>query len=229
MTGDPLPGVPALRVLDVVDPAPVERLHQLQAIHAEHFPDYLHVLDELEHDWRAGSDDPAVVVHQLLLLHDDDPVGEFVVHTNLRRGIVLRHYLAVRERARPLLHPGWVTHLVSAVADLGQRDTAAAGVPLLAMTSEVQERHLAGWRRLGHRPLEIGYAEPRWGKGWREHGAPQLLPITPVVLLLHDGQERPFGEVALAGVSAFLLDHYRLPSDHPQVAEILSRAAALPD
>jgi hypothetical protein len=233
--GVPLEGVPALRVLDVVPPVRVERLRQLQDIHARHFPDYLHVVDELEQDWRDGAADPAVVVHQLLLLHEDEPVGEFIVHTNLRRGIVLRHYLAVDEPARPLLRPGWVTHLVDAVAELGRRDAAAAARPLLAMTSEVQEHHLAGWRRLGHRPLDIGYAEPRWGKHWRDHGPVQMLPITPVVALLPDGRvrpdgsPRPFAEVAHAGVTAFLVDHYRLPPDHPEVAAILARAAALPD
>ena len=48
--------------------------------------------------------------------------------------------------------------------------------------------------------------------------------MVPNVKLTDAGQQRPLSEVIVAAVSAFLLDHYLLPSDEPTVAGILERA-----
>ena len=222
----PLPGVPGVHVVDVVAPTTAELVAGLQAVHARHFPGYPHVLDEIRHDALHSGDDPQVVVHQLLLLRDGRPSGEFLVHTNLRRGVVLRHHLAMDRDARADLPKDWLTRLVAHAVTLARRDAEAAGRPLAAMVSEVQPQHLAGWERLGYRALDVGYGEPRHGRGWAAHGPADLMPITPVVLLLPDGAGRPFGEVARDCLAAFLVDHYRLPPEAPEVAAILRRAAA---
>lgn len=223
-----LPGVPALVVVDVVRRrTPRRQLQDLQAVHLRHFPDYPHVVDELARGWSDADPDPSLVVHQWLLLQQGRPVGEFVFHTNVTRHTVVRQHLAVDADARAALPVGWLASLTDAVQSVGQVDAAAAGGVLWSLMSEVGPHHVAGWRRLGYVPLDIGYAEPVHGRGWADHGPPTFHHLTPVLHLTATGAALPLGAVAGEAVRAFLLDHYRLPEDEPTVAGILARAAAL--
>ena len=92
-------GVP-LTLLDVGDPRLTGpqigiALSGLEQVHMRHFSDYPHMIEEIGR-WREdGWPDPDVVVHNWLALHDGGPVGEFLVHTNTRRGIILFHFFAV--------------------------------------------------------------------------------------------------------------------------------------
>lgn len=219
-----------LQAIDVMGPDADDALvAQLRAVHLRHFPDHPHVADELAAAARDGSFDPAVVVHQWLLLLDDEPVGEYVFHVNTRRGIMLRHFLAVDQPARKRLPIRWIAAITARVQEQGEQDMEPTGRPLLAMMSEVNPHHLDGWRRLGYRTLDIGYREPHHGKHWAEHGEPTYFEMTPCVKLTAAGERLPISEVAQAAAYAFLVDHYRLPEDDPTVAGILARARVLAD
>ena len=83
-----VPGVP-LDFVDVGDPGLTAKqaraaLDALASVHMRHFDDYPHMLDEFER-WRAhGWPDPDVDPHIWMAMREEQPVGEFVVHTNTR-------------------------------------------------------------------------------------------------------------------------------------------------
>lgn len=223
-------GVPALSAVDVMgDGATDERIAQITAVHLRHFPDHPHVAEEMERAAREGTFDPEVVVHQWLLISEDQPVGEYIFHVNTRRGIVLRHFLAVDQPVRKGLPIRWIAAITAAVQRQGELDMDPTGRPLLAMMSEVSPHHLEGWRRLGYRTLDIGYREPYHGKHWADFGAPDYFEMSPCVRVTDAGAALPISAVAEAAAQAFLIDHYRLPADDPTVAGILARAQALTD
>ena len=207
----------------------VEQLAQLQQVHRGHFPDHLHVAEEMALAWEHGSHDPEVVVHAWLITRSGQPVGEYIFHTNLRRGIVLRHFLAIDAAVRADFPRGWLSDLVAWVEAVGAADCAAHGRPFLGMTGEISAQYLPGWFRMGHRTMDVGYLEPYHGKHWAEYGEPVFFEMTPTLKVSDYGLTVPLSCVATAAVSAFLLDHYRLPPEHPVVAGILARAAALTD
>jgi hypothetical protein len=221
-------GVPGLQVLELMGMAPdQERIRQLREVHLRHFPDHAHVVDEMEMAIRSGTFDPAVVIHQWLLLIDDEPVGEYIFHVNTRRGIMLRHFLAIDQLVRKQLPLRWLASLTATVQSIGERDAADHGVILLAMMSEIKPNQLEGWRRLGYRTFEIGYREPFHGKHWADFGEPTFFEMTPCVKLTTDGERLPITEVATAAVLAFLVDHYRLPEGNATVQKILTSARTL--
>ena len=227
-TGLEIDGAGGLHRIDVLGPDVDEiRLAQLQEAHLRHFPEHAHVADEMAAAFAGGSFDPEVVVHQWLLLLDDEPVGEYIFHVNTRRGIMLRHFLAVDQPARKRLPLRWLSNITAQVQAQGEADSSKGRVPMLAMMSEVKPSHLEGWRRLGYRTLEIGYLEPLHGKHWADFGEPEFFEMTPCVKITDAGADRPIGEVAAAGVYAFSVDHYRLPEDNPTVVSMLKRARAL--
>jgi hypothetical protein len=227
-TGLEIDGAGGLRRIDVLGPDVAQsRLAELQAVHLRHFPDHAHVTDEMAAAFESGSFDPEVVVHQWLLLLDDEPVGEYIFHVNTRRGIMLRHFLAVDQPARKRLPLRWLGNITALVQAQGEADASQGRTPLLAMMSEVKPSHLEGWRRLGYRTLEIGYLEPFHGKHWPDFGEPEFFEMTPCVKLTDEGAARPIGEVAAAAVYAFSVDHYRLPEDNATVLAMLERARAL--
>lgn len=225
-----IPGVEGLQAVDVMGASATDdRIEQLRAIHLSHFPDHPHVADEMEAAARTGSFDPEVAVHQWLLLLDGEPVGEYIFHVNTRRGVMLRHFLAVDQPARKRLPLRWISSITARVQEQGEADMASTGRPLVAMMSEVNPHHLEGWRRLGYRTLDIGYREPYHGKHWADFGQPTYFEMSPCVKLTPAGEALPINEVARAAALAFLIDHYQLPADDETVAGILARAEMLAD
>ena len=227
-TGFDITGAPGLRGVDVMGPdADPGLLADLQAVHLRHFPDHPHIADEMADAVANGSFDSEVVVHQWLLTLDGEPVGEYIFHVNTRRGVMLRHFLAVDQPARKRLPLRWLGNITAQVQAQGEADSVGARSPLLLMMSEVKPSHLEGWRRLGYRTLEIGYLEPFHGKHWPDFGPPEFFEMTPCVKLTDEGASRPISEVAQAAVYAFSVDHYRLPADNATVLAMLERARAL--
>lgn len=229
----PLEHVPGVSIVDVRPGVSRRRLGQLQDVHQRWFPDHPHVIDEMADAWAEGPFDPDVAVHQWLLLVEEKPRGLFIFHVNLRRGVVVRHFLAMDEEVRQHLDEDWARHLIDACERQARLDALPRGVDIIALMSEIdpeQPRLLAHWASLGHRAFpEIDYREPFHGKHWAIYGEPQYFPMIANIYLTSAGAALPIGEVVEAAVSAFLLDHYRLPPDDPVVAEILARALLLSD
>lgn len=224
-------GVPGLQIVDVIgDSATSQRLGQLCDLHRQYFPGYGHVTGEIMANATGHVPYPGCVPHQWLMMRSGEPVGFYLFDTNTHRAVVLRHFLAVHPQARAGLPTRWLGPLTERVAQVGQADTATAtGAALLASASEIPADLFHHWRALGYRQLvEVDYAEPEHGMHWaRHHREPQFLPITPNIGLTRAGADQPFAQVADAVLRGFLLDHYRLPPEHPRVAAILGAAQGL--
>lgn len=229
-------GVKGLSFIDVLPGASEQERDALIAIHLENFAEtYPHAALDIEKTWSEGSTQDDIIQHQWLLTLLGNPVGEFVFQTNMRRRIVARQFLSVNRSFRIDLPTGWLPALLEAVAEYANRDIECSvkegnqleGSRLIAMMSEVRPNHVAGWRRLGHISPNIDYREPIHGNHWAEFGEPIFIPMSPNILRLPGGNDVSLSEIATEGVSAFLLDYYRLPATNEVVLEILGNCQRL--
>ena len=207
--------------------APVDRLLALIAELLRHFPDHAHVAGEFAEAWEGDWPDKDVIIHAWLLELDDRPVGFTVFHTNLRRRVILQHFVGMDMEARPDLPLRWVKYLADAVFATGVRDCEQRGLALIAAMGENHPEHARTWERFGYRTIEIDYREPDHGRHWREYGELSFFPMTTQIRLTDAGLALPFGQVVAEAASAFLIDHYQLPTDEPSVLRTLSLAAGL--
>jgi len=221
-----VPGVP-LDFVDVGDPGLTAKqaraaLDALASVHMRHFDDYPHMLDEFER-WRAhGWPDPDVDPHIWLAMREEQPVGEFVVHTNTRRGVSLFHFFAVDLQVRRSFPRGWLARVTEAFLDAGQQDCRRRGRHLLAGMCEVPDDHIHKWTRLGYQHLPLEYAEPAGG---RYHRLPvEYIHQAAVVRTMPAAVGLPPGVVAGQALRAFLVDYYGLPREEAQVRRMLDEA-----
>lgn len=231
MTDGPLDTLRQLTGLEVEEVsgvgAPRERLDELQRQFLLYFPDYVHVLGELELAWAGEWPDSDVIVHAWLLQLEGEVEGFAIVHTSLSRQILLQHFIGMSSQARAVLPLRWIGYFMDALRDTAARDCENAGTLLLGQMGEHYDEHLRSWSRFGYVSLDIEYGEPQHGAHWAEHGEPVYLPLTAQLRRTKAGEALPFADVATAALEAFLVDYYQLPRDEPAVARILARAATL--
>jgi hypothetical protein len=229
-------GVKGLSFVDVLPGASERERDSLIAIHLENFgATYPHAAVDIERTWAEGPAEDDIIEHQWLLMLSGSPVGEFIFQTNMRRRIVARQFLSVNRPARADLPAGWIPVLIEAVAECAHRDMTHSvregnqpvESQLIAMMSEVRPQHVAAWRRLRHISPKINYREPVHGNHWAEYGEPTFIPMSPNILRLPAGDGLPLSAIATEGVSAFLLDYYRLPASNEVVLEILENCQRL--
>ena len=75
----------SVEVVDVVDGAPADEVAALQTVFCRHFPQYLHTLEDIAVDASLPSRREGVVVHQWLILVNDEPSGVILFESNLVR------------------------------------------------------------------------------------------------------------------------------------------------
>lgn len=227
--GFSLDAIPGVRVIDVADPRLDDdtrrhRLAQIKAVHKAYFGDYQHVFGEwdegLANGW--GND---TLVHLWLFLDGDEPVGEVIQHTNLRRGVVLVHFVCLDARVRATMPRDWLRGMSDGFMLCGQTDADAAGVPFWAALGEVPPEHVHKWERVGFHGLDLGYLEPHHGKHWKANGTPEFFPMTIVIRLSELGSAPPLPEVIQAGLRGYLIDYYELPESQPEVERVLQAAS----
>ncbi len=128
MTDGPLDTLRELTGLEVEEvigvDAPRERLDELHRQFLLYFPDHAHVVDELTQAWAGEWPDPQVVVHAWLLELDGAAVGFAVVHTSVRRQVLLQHFIGMDPEAGARLPLRWVGYFMDAL-----RDTAGSRLP----------------------------------------------------------------------------------------------------
>lgn len=220
-----LPGIPGIQVVDVADPSlddiTRERaLAQLADVHVAFFPDHAHVVDEWRDGLRTGWPDDLVKVHLWLMLREGAPVGEVILHTNLRRRVVLVHFVALAPEVRRDVPRGWLLSLSEGFVARGEIDAASAGSELRAVAGEIPRAHLHKWQACGFEAADVGYLEPKHGMHWADYGEPEFFEMLAIVRRSSPDDTGAIG----AAMRGFLVDHYRLPPDHPMVAAILARA-----
>lgn len=225
-------GVPEFAVVDALagDLSVEERqelLAELAPIHRRYFPSYPHVLEELERQSLTGEHPLGERVHAFVVFRDDIPVGEWVMAVDRREGVIMMLFGAVHREARIDLDRGYLVRLVD---DLLQRCAAAAaddGEEIVAVILESDAPHLDRWHELGFFTADADYREPIHGRHWPEHGEPQFFDrYAACVRPWGRGAQMARSALAERALTALLVDHYGLPSDHPQVVRSLAAAGA---
>jgi hypothetical protein len=210
-----------------VEPRTHDRPDLIQAVvdlHLRWFGDYAYAVPELLENGELPADRDDRVVHQILALVDDAPAGYAIVHTNTLRRVGITHFLAVDEPFRSVTVDGrrlaraLIEHAASRVVE----DAGRLGLdPFLGLAAEAEAEMVPVWERWGFEVLPVEYHEPHFGVRWPEHGAPTFFDRTLV------GRPAPGADLdpvacGRAAAAAYLLDHYRLPADHPEVAWLTS-------
>lgn len=199
-------------------------LGALIGVHARHFPAYPYVTDQLV----AGTDLPDTIRHAWLLQVNGRPAGEFLFHTCLRRRIVQIHYVGMDRSAAAELPVDWLADVTDAALATSRADAGRRGVELLGMAGEMfsTPRDFRRWRRKGFLILAMDYREPVAGRDWRL--APdEFNPLTIGLRMTDAGRAADPLVVLNAALSAFLLDYYGLPADHPEVVRMFAEAARM--
>ena len=214
-----------VEVIDVVDGASADEITAVQTVHRRHFPTYSRSIDDIATDASLPSRRVGVVVHQWLILVDDEPSGIVLFESNLVRrcGPVL--YFAVDPRCRSLVVDGQNLSKMSTWLSVPQM--LKDGGP--RMLGGCAERHVTYPPRLVR--LDVDYAEPVAGRRWPSEGlelnpmslhwtpSPNLLPVLETPGIGHD--------VTCRVAAAYLIDHYQLPRDHPHVRSLAGTQADL--
>ena len=232
-----LPADAAIAVHDVVG-GNVSHLPALIDLLVEGFPDSVTTLPRVRSKAERGPDaDSRFIHHQWLITVSGEPAGATSFSYVPGRNIGLGIYLVIRPPYRQLAvagHNRLASWLHLAVAQQLISDAELIGRPLpWGLAVEVSVPALAiQYRQYGFRELPVTYAEPQFPEGWRPSGnLDDLPPITwqtaqlglfPCVghaIDVHTPQ------LLTDAVAAFLIDHYGLPAEQPDVQRMLADAA----
>jgi hypothetical protein len=137
------------------------------------------------------------------------------------------HFVVVDEMPRKQLPLGWFAHLIDAIGITADADLRTGGSEARVIVAEVDKTATSRWERAGFMVLPIDYLEPYHGMHWREHGEPTFFSMTPVLRPIRATATTDIGDLAVQAISAFLLDHYALEADHPNVVNALRQAEEL--
>jgi len=219
--------VTGLNIVEIISPeATSQRLLQLSDVHDLFFESYTNVLSEIV-QFREETNAGSLTRHAWLILDDDNAVGEIIFHTSLTHKIGVMHFVALKEEVRQRLRLGWFNTLIESVALSAQFDLQKHGQELSALIAEIPYEDLSRWERVGFQLLDVGYMEPFHGRSWKRHGEPTFFPMTPVVKVAPLAKQRPLAEIAVSALTAFLIEHYDLEPQHPEVERILNAAKLL--
>ena len=227
-----LEGVPELRFVDVlrVDASREARAAQLSgisAVHLRHFSDRSHVIKEWEAELAMRTQPSLICRHAWLVLHDDVPVGEFVMDSNIVRETVLIHYVALDKTVRRALRSDWLAKALTSLIMIMETEALESGATLAVAIAESDVEHSWHWEKMEWTRLDVNYREPDFGMHWSDFGSPSFFSRTPYVRFLNLGSDEVKRSVAVQALKAFLLDHYALNEDEPTVLETLTLAQSI--
>ncbi len=222
-----LSGATGLDIVDLIsDDATAEHLLQLQMIHGTFFGSYTNVVPEIQ-QFQVDKSDVSVTRHAWLVSDGDTAVGEIIFHTSHNYKIGVIHFVAMREDVRQQLKLGWFNSLIEAVVLSVQFDLQRDGSSLSALIAEIPFEDLPRWERVGFKHLNVDYVEPQHGRSWKLHGDLTFSPMTAVLKCLPTQDTQFFNSIALNALNAFLVEHYDLDSEHPEVQRMLNAVSLL--
>jgi len=225
-----------VRVFDAVC-GDIERLEDLLALHAEHFPRQAGSAERLRRNALSDAEScPRFRAHQYLAEVDGQPAGLICFSYSPHHDMGLMESLAVRADYRRQIVDGcrlsgWLIR--QAVAQL-RRDAARAMRPMPAcLCAEVAPERLVGrFREMGFIDFPVAYRAPEIEDA-RDAGNPARMsaarfeprhlgafPVDPGLSRL----QAPAWVTPRLILSAMLmvyLDYYRLPDTHPAVRQAL--------
>jgi len=222
-----LSGATGLHIVELIaDESTDDHLSQLSKVHNTYFDSYTNVVSEIA-QFRIERSESLVTRHVWLVLDGDTAVGEIIFHTSHQFKIGVMHFVAMQENVRQRLNLGWFNSLIEAVELSAQFDLHRDGLELSALIAEIPYEDLSRWERVGFRYVDVGYLEPHHGRSWKLHGEPTFFSMSPVVRIGPKAAPHSFGAIAISALSAFLIEHYDLDPEHPEVARILKAATLI--
>ena len=215
------------------------RIEAMLGLYAKLFPQYAHYVPRMRRRAEFGEERRAGhVVHYWLVEVDGRPAAIRTFRYVRGRHVGLAHALAVDPAYRGVMVDGHrlSMFLVHACLDQIIADAKRLGdEPVLGMANEVESPHLMEYyKRNGILELPVKYVEPVFpaenGARTREqeialvHFDPMFLGFLPDVL---PGIRTYTSEMISNFALAFLVDHYGLPADHPQVQAVVESIPVL--
>jgi len=220
-------------IFDLLGSGDHERIESLLELYARLFPKYQHYVPRMKRRAEFGNEHRAGhIVHYWLIEVDGNPAGLRTFRYVRDRHCGLAHALAVdpayrevivREKRLALYIIYECLHQV--IQDAKQRMDS----PPLGIVNEVEpQRLMEHYICNGLVQLPVQYVEPIFPPEAKSRNREEELAITkfsPMNLgFLPNPQvklEKYTREMISGFVSAFLVDHYGLPQDHPAVIEVL--------
>jgi GNAT superfamily N-acetyltransferase len=209
------------------------RIESMLELYARLFPQYAHYVPRMRRRAEFGEERRAGhVVHYWLVEVDGRPAGLRTFRYVRARHVGLAHALAVDPAYRQVTVGGQRLSMLLVHACLDQivADARRLGdLPALGMVNEVESpRLLEHYKHNGILELPVKYVEPIFPSEQQGRSREQeidLIDFEPMFLgFLPDVAEgiRTYTSELIANFSlAFLVDHYGLPVEHPQVQAVL--------
>ncbi len=206
------------------------RIEAMLELYARLFPQYAHYVPRMRQRARFGEEHRlGHIVHYWLIEVDGQPAGLRTFRYIRTRNCGIAIALAVDPIFREVLVNGYKLSMFLIHTCLDQIITDAEQIgapPVLGMVSEVEfPRLMEHYKHNGMQELPIKYLEPIFPPKLKVNEAapiqfmPTILGFLPNPKLGgHAYDAKNVADFALA----FLVDHYGLPVDHPQVQAVLN-------
>ncbi len=229
----------SVKIWELLGSGDTERIDAMCALYGRLFPQYAHYIPRMKRRAQFGVEHrPGHVVHYWLVEVDGKPAALRTFRYVRDRRVGLAHALAVDPAYRTVTVNGQrlSVFLIHACLDQVIADGKRLGdEPVLGMVNEVEAQHLMErYRSYGISELPVKYVEPVFpaeDAGRTREEEVKLVHFSPMFLgFLPDGvlSSRKYTNELIADfVLAFLVDHYGLPVDHPQVQAVLESIPVL--
>jgi hypothetical protein len=216
-----------------------ERVEAMLGLYAELFPQYSHYVPRMRRRSEFGDEQrPGHILHYWLVEVDGQPAAIRSFRYVRNRHVGLAHALGVAPAYRAVNVGGQrlSMFLVHSCLDQVILDAGRLGDGIVfGMANEVESsRLMKHYKKDGLFELPVEYVEPIFppevrGQSYLDeigliNFSPMLLGFLPNSQLGH----QPYRyELITDCVLAFLVDHYGLPGDHPQVQNVLASIPVL--
>lgn len=228
-----------IKIWSLLGSGDTERIEALLSLYAELFPQYAHYIPRMRRRADYGAEHRAGhIVHYWLLEVDGQPAALRTFRYVRERRVGLAHALAVKPAYRTVNvgEQRLSMYLVRACLDQILSDAQQLGDEFaFGMVNEVESPALMEhYKKNGILELPVKYMEPVFPgeqPGRTREKEIALIRFAPMFLgILPDTSKGiPFytSDMVASFAQAFLVDHYGLPIEHPQVQSILNSIPAL--
>jgi hypothetical protein len=233
MSLEPIIKQDAVAIYELLGSGDDDRVEALLSLYAQNFPQYAHYVPRM----RRRAPFPCLnsrgqVVHYWLVEVNGKPAGLRTFRYVPRRRCGLAHALAIDPAFRKLEAGGQrlSTFVIYSCLQQVISDSEKLGeAPVWGMVNEVEyESLMEHYNRQGIITLPVRYVEPIFPPPDENRSREQeieLIEFSPMFFGLLPNPALPMRtyppEVLSDFVLAFLVDHYGLPQDHPQVRAVL--------
>lgn len=230
----------SVKIWELIDSGDEARIEAMLELYARLFPQYAHYIPRMRQRAKFKAEKrPGHIVHYWLIEVDDQPAALRTFRYVRNRNCGLAIALAVDPAFREVIIDGHRLSMYLFHACLEQviADAERLGdPPVLGMVNEVEfPRLMEHYKRNGIVELPVKYIEPVFPKkdvkqvGTDEIASLEFLPTALGFLPNTKLDRRSYTPDEIADfVLAFLVDHYGLPVDHPQVQAVVNSIPVLP-